>query len=169
LLRGKERVPVVVWGFDDVADTAEHIAAVLRDLGYSAEHRTLPIERFFGKVMTEPDVQAGVVGWFGDLPGAFSFIAPNFGCAAAHSQEAANFAHHCDPAIDRLGRKAGRLQFSDPRRANELFAHIDRMLTRTAAWVPLVNPKGVELVSDRVGNYMYNPVTGMVLSQAWVQ
>lgn len=175
LLRGKERVPVIVWGFDDVADTAEHIAAVLRDLGYPAEHRTLPIERFFGKMMTEPDVQAGVVGWMGDLPGPFSFIAPNFGCAAAPSptpdqvQAAANFAHHCDPAIDRLSRKAARLQFSDPQRANELWAHIDRRLTRTAAWVPLVNPKGVELVSDRVGNYTYNPVTGMVLSQAWVK
>jgi peptide/nickel transport system substrate-binding protein len=169
LLRGKERVPVVVWGFNDVADTAEHIAAVLRDLGYPAEHRTLPLERFFSKVMTEPDVQAGVYGWFGDLPGAFSFIAANFGCAVAHSSEAANYAHHCDPAIDRLGRKAARLQFSDPQRANDLWAHIDRRLTRTAAWVPLVNPKGVELVSDRLGNYRNNPVTGIVLSEAWVK
>ena len=68
-----------------------------------------------------------------------------------------------------MSDEAGRLQFSDPQRANELWARIDRRLTRTAAWVPLVNPKGVELVSDRLGNYTHNPVTGIVLNQAWVR
>ena len=80
LLRGKRRVSVIVWGFDDVADTAEHIAAALRDLGYPAEHRILPLDRFFPMVAAEPDIQAGVFGWFADLPGAFSFVAPTLSC-----------------------------------------------------------------------------------------
>jgi ABC-type transport system substrate-binding protein len=63
---------------------------------------------------------------------------------------------------------ARSLQFSDPQHANELWARVDRRLTRAAAWAPLVNSKGVELVSKRLGNYSFSPVTGMILSQVWV-
>jgi ABC-type transport system substrate-binding protein/DNA-binding SARP family transcriptional activator len=169
LLEGKERVPVTVWGFSDLAGTTEHIVDVLKDLGYPARSRTVPIGRFFQKISTRPDIQAGVFGWFSDGPGASSFITPVLGCASVSPESiTSNYAHHCDPVIDRLKEKAGRLLFSDPQRATELWASIDRKLTRTAAWVALVNPKGVDLVSERLGNYTYSPVTGMMLSQVWV-
>ena len=170
LLRGKERVPVTVFSFDFLAGAAEHTAAVLRDLGYPAKSRVLPIGRFFDMVDSEPDVQAGVFGWFADVPGPSGFIRSNFACALARGRiPTTNTAHFCDRDIDRMSKRAGELQFTDPHLANELWARIDRKLTAVAAWLPIVNPKGTDLVSERVGNYTYSPVTGVILSQLWVK
>ena len=168
LLNGKDRVAVTVHGFADVAPSVRHIAAVLRELGYPARAKILPIERFFELATTGPDIQAGLFAWFGDTPGASGFIAPNFQCVPSQSAQTSNYARHCDPAVDRLSEQASRLQFSDPQRANDVWARVDRRLTDSAAWVPLVNPKGIELVSKRLGNYTYDPVTGMILSEVWV-
>lgn len=75
----------------------------------------------------------------------------------------------CDRSHSRSLEQA-RSQVAVLRRSagQRALARVDRRLTRAAAWVPLVNPKGAELVSERVGNYSYSPVTGMILSQIWV-
>jgi peptide/nickel transport system substrate-binding protein len=35
--------------------------------------------------------------------------------------------------------------------------------------IPLVNPKRVDFLSRRVGNYQYNPQWGILLDQLWVR
>lgn len=167
LVRRKEPVPVTVYGFPEVADAAKLVASALRHLGYPARSQTLSPERFFARASGAADLQAGVFGWFADTPGPLGFVSPNFfACSGPHI---ANYSRHCDPVVRRLGQRAARLQFSDAQQANELWARVDRRLTRAAAWIPLVNPKGVELVSERLGNYSYSPVSGMILSQVWVR
>lgn len=166
LVRGKEREPITVYGFEEVADAARYVVAAFRDLGYPAKSRILPIEDFFEMASTQPGIQAGVFGWFADAQGAFGFITPTFSCTQSPET---NYAHHCDPVVDRLSRRAASLQHSNPPLASEIWTRVDRRLTRAAAWIPLVNPKGVELVSERLGNYSYSPLTGMILSEAWVE
>lgn len=166
LVRGKARIPVTVYGFDGFEGTAALVAAALRDLGYPARSRTLSTGRFFEMASTGSSMQAGVFAWFADTPGPLGFIAPNFDC---NGSRVSNYARHCDPVVDRLSKRAARLQYSDPQHANELWSRVDRRLTQAAPWIPLVNPKGVELVSERLGNYSYSPVTGMILSEVWVK
>jgi peptide/nickel transport system substrate-binding protein len=169
LVRGKRRVPVTILGWDDNADVVEHLVEVLKDLGYPATSEIRSLPGHFGKVRTDPEIQAGMTGWFADTPGASSFYQPNFSCATARLADTTNFSRLCDHKIDRLSREAGELQFSDAQKANELWSRIDREVTLTGAWVPLVSTKGADLVSERVGNYSYSPLYGMILSQAWVK
>ena len=66
-------------------------------------------------------------------------------------------------------KRALKLQESDPAAANRLWADIDREFVDTAAWVPLYNAYGADLVSERVGNYQYHPQWGALVSQMWVR
>ena len=61
------------------------------------------------------------------------------------------------------------LQTRDPQAANEAWARLDRELADRAIVVPVINPKAVDFVSKRVGNYQRHPVFGMLLSQVWVR
>ena len=85
-------------------------------------------------------------------------------------------AHHLDPLrrfcerrLDRRIEHALDVQSRDPAAANELWADLDHEITDKAAWLPLYNVYGADLVSKRVGNYQHNPQWGALLSQMWVR
>ena len=40
---------------------------------------------------------------------------------------------------------------------------------RRRAWLPLYNPRAVELLSQRVGGRRYNPLYGTLIDQLWVR
>ena len=44
-----------------------------------------------------------------------------------------------------------------PRAAERLWRQVDRRVTDLAVWLPLFNPKRLDLVSKRVGNYRWSP------------
>ncbi|HYV00767.1 MAG TPA: methyltransferase domain-containing protein, partial [Actinomycetota bacterium] len=71
--------------------------------------------------------------------------------------------------VSRYIDRALRLQTLDPPRAFELWAEVEHRLVDLAPWVFLVNPVGVDLVSERVGNYERNPQWGLLLDQLWVR
>jgi hypothetical protein len=41
-------------------------------------------------------------------------------------------------------------------------------VTDRAAWVPLVNPRAIDFLSARVGNYQHHPVLGLIADQLTV-
>jgi len=89
--------------------------------------------------------------------------------AAPAAANGGNYSHFCDPNIDaRIGR-ALALQTTDPNRANQLWAQIDRAIVDQAPVVPLITHRQMEFVSNRVGNYQYNPQWGILLDQLWVR
>lgn len=53
--------------------------------------------------------------------------------------------------------------------AGALWSRIDREIVDQAPIVPLVNPKQVSFLSERVGNYQYSPQSGVLLDQLWVR
>ena len=61
------------------------------------------------------------------------------------------------------------MQASDPVRANELWAAVDRALVDQAAALPLANQRPVVFVSERVGNYQLHPKWTTLFDQLWVQ
>jgi ABC-type transport system substrate-binding protein len=93
--------------------------------------------------------QAGPFSWFADYPAASS--------------------HFCDRHIDAQIGHAVALETTDPYLANQLWAQVDREIVNQAPVVPLFTLKNVDIVSQRVGNYEYNPQWGVLVDQLWVR
>jgi peptide/nickel transport system substrate-binding protein len=80
-----------------------------------------------------------------------------------------NLAEFCDPAIDARMRSAARAQTTNPQLANRSWAGVDRALVDAGVWLPLYNPRAVELLAQRVGGRRYNPLYGTLVDQLWVR
>jgi hypothetical protein len=66
-------------------------------------------------------------------------------------------------------RRAEALEPTDPRRADEQWAHIDRELVDAAPWIAYSNGKERDFVSKRVGNLQLHPLWGVLFDQLWVR
>ena len=53
--------------------------------------------------------------------------------------------------------------------AARLWANADKQFTDQAPLVSLLTPSTIDFVSNRAGNYQYNPVWGALLDQMWVR
>jgi peptide/nickel transport system substrate-binding protein len=81
-----------------------------------------------------------------------------------------NASEFCDRRIDKQVAPAAGQQVTSPDATRALWARIDRETVDQAPWVPLVNPKVVDVLSKRVGNYQYTPSgLGMLFDQLWVR
>ena len=98
-------------------------------------------------------------GWIQDYPAPSTFVAALFGCNP----------YFCDRAFERRMQRALAVQARDQHAANELWARLERELVHRGIVVPLVNPKQIDLVSRRVGNYQRHPLLGILISQLWVR
>jgi peptide/nickel transport system substrate-binding protein len=162
---GTQGEPVTIWFSPKVNRVGGYIASVLESLGYRVRvHPAFEDEDVYFKAMAPASPQIAWSGWFADYPAADNFIQPLFECGSE-----TNFGSFCDRAIDRKIEHALEVQGRDPAAANRLWANLDHELTDRAAWLPLYNVYGADLVSKRVGNYQHNPQYGALLSQMWVR
>ena len=65
--------------------------------------------------------------------------------------------------------QADRLQISDPGSAARVWARVDHEITDLAPWVPFISLRFADFTSARVGDYQYNPKSGILLDQLWVR
>jgi ABC-type transport system substrate-binding protein len=158
---------VTVWGWTDDPTISQRVvrytAQVLRRLGYRVRTRFVshsyfasPPPGIFEQVQLIPS------SWLDTS--AQNFLVPWVTCSGA-------FDHgwYCDRALDRKIDRARALEATDPRKAARLSASIDRELVDRAALVPLVNPRLLELVSQRVRNYQFHPYWGLLADQMWLR
>jgi YVTN family beta-propeller protein len=148
-----------------------YLLSVLRELGYKAEVKQVS-RKVFSDLYTTPgsNWQAVDFGWSGDYPAASTFFLPIFTCASFTPKNNSNFSEFCRPKIDAQITQASALQTSDPQAAAKLWAKVDRDVVNQAPWVPFDNPRFIDLVSRRVGNYIYSPwLGGSLLDQLWVR
>jgi YVTN family beta-propeller protein len=159
---GTRGTEVLVWATTSTAFIAAPVVSALRTLGYRARLKVADYQAWeHGKV------QVGVHSWYADYPAAANFSSL-FSCRAA-GIALANPAQFCDPTVERMIERALDLGPTDLHAANEVWARIDRMVTDRAPYVPLINPRRVEYVSARVGNYQFNPQLGTLFDQLWVR
>jgi peptide/nickel transport system substrate-binding protein len=158
---------VTVWGWTDdptiSADVVRYVASVLRGIGYRArvhlvKHATLehPAPSVFRRIQLIP------AAW-GEYT-SYGFVATWFGCRGSQTH-----GWFCDPRIDRMNAKARSLRSTDPHTAAALWSAIDRDLVDRAAWLPMINERGIDYLSDRVTNYQSHPYWGLLADQLWVQ
>jgi YVTN family beta-propeller protein len=149
---------------------------VLGDLGYRVTTRTsdnTPTgpHYFTYNATLAHHAQAGLDAWYADYPAPSNFIQQLLSCQAISRVPGTNIdeSEFCDAGIDRRIQAALALQTTDPAAAGSAWAALDHAITDDAPWVPLVNDRGWDLVSARVGDYQHNPEWGALLDQMWVQ
>ena len=117
-------------------------------------------------------VQAGPTYWGADYAAPSDFLAKNLSCAAfsraPRPQQQPQRVLQPDASTRTCAVPRARRR-PTPTRANRLWAAVDRELVDAAPWVPLYNPRGLEVLSKRVGNYQFNPVYGSLIDQLWVR
>ncbi len=154
-------------------DVARYFVSLLRQLGYRSSLRVLPdFGEYLGYVADSRNrAQLGGAGWHADTLAASNFLAPLFTCASfiPNSPANLNLFQYCDPGLDAKMKEAAALQASDPVRANELWAEVDRALVDRAVALPWGSPRDRVLLSERVGNYQSHPLWGTLLDQLWIK
>ena len=61
------------------------------------------------------------------------------------------------------------LQLTDPLAAHDLWSSAEHQIVDRAPIVPLVNRLYAVFVSERLGNYQFNPQWGPLIDQMWVR
>jgi YVTN family beta-propeller protein len=161
----------VLAGPQFFAAQARLIVTLLNGLGYRARLRVLPAATdYFGYVSdSRHRVQIGPIGWAPDYPAASSVL-QLLRCAAfiPASRASLNYSEFCDRRADELMRRASQLP-ADDAAADALWAQADKRVTDQAAVLPLDNPKAINFVSRRVGNFQYSQQWGVLYDQMWVR
>ena len=112
-------------------------------------------------------VQVSLDYWYQDYPRPSDFLNLLYGCANyhPHSDASPNISGFCDRAIQADMDTALKQGGTDPALANETWSKADREVTDQAPMVEVFNPKMIDFVSKRVGNYVWNLQWYMLLSQ----
>ena len=166
---------VAVVAQNDPVDLSvgEYIQGVLNQIGYKATVKPLSQNIEFNYIQnTNNKVQISVTQWFQDYPAASDFIKVLLSCSAFHkgSDNSINISGMCVPSIDAKMATAEKLELTNPTAANQLWGQIDQLIMKTQApWVPLFNPKLVDFIGKRVGNYQFSLQFYMYVDQLWVK
>ena len=168
---GTRGARVTVWIPPNHRPEGAIAVVLLKQLGYRV--RAKRVGDYYAKIGdSRLRIQAGVNTWFPDYPAPAAFLNAMFSCGAFRPGTGSNLnaSEFCDPRIDRAIARARTLEVSDPALASSLWSTIDRELVDQVPVVPLVNPKHVDFLSPRVGNYQYGPQwPNLLLDQLWVR
>jgi YVTN family beta-propeller protein len=170
---GTRGMPITVWTVGFLTPSVRPVVHLLRRLGYRASLRTVPGGLNYAKQVADSRrrAQAGVWYWAADYPAPSDFLQVLLSCTAfvPHSLDNLNMAEFCDPAIDARMRLAARTQGMDPELASRRWARAERAIVDAAPWLPLYNPRSVELLSRRASGHRYSPIYGTLMGQLWVR
>ena len=167
---GTRGARVTVWIPANRRQEGGVFVSLLRQLGYRARAKHVGEGSYYAEI-GDPRrrIQAGVLSWQPDFPAASNFIAFFFRCPVRATGANTNPSQFCDRGIDKEIARALDREATDPAIATSLWSRLDHELVDRAAIVPLLNPKQVDFVSRRVGDYQYNPEWGVLLDRLWVR
>lgn len=168
------RVGVWTWSMESARRVAGYLVDLLDGLGYRATLHVLPEDDRYWNTVGDSRTRAQLVfqGWVPDYPSSGTFFTPLLTCDGfrpADGPGTLNYAEHCSPSFDRLVAAAQDAERSDPGRARQLWAGIDRKVIDEALWLPVVNFRQVAFTSARLGNYQSTSASGPLVSQMWVR
>jgi peptide/nickel transport system substrate-binding protein len=153
---------------------AQQMVSDLNKIGYKASAQLLTGSIQYPFVQNSNNIKKWNVAWsawYQDYPVPADFLNVLLGCGNIHpgSDASPNIAEFCDQAIQAKMTQASNMQLTDLQGANDLWAQVDHEVTDQAPWVDLYNPKQIDFLSKRVGNYQWNPQWYILIDQLWVQ
>ncbi len=171
---GTRGMKVVFWSWPDLGGLGALAVKLLRSLDYRPVMKAGPTaDAYFGAVGDSRNrAQMGVVEWISDYPAASGFFEPVLTCGSrmTGTPNNTNDAQFCDSAIDGRIEQGIADQAANPDAARGVWEGVDRATVDQAPWVPLVNPRVVDVLSKRAGNYQYSPAgLGALIDQLWVR
>jgi peptide/nickel transport system substrate-binding protein len=172
---GTAGMKVVVNSANDQTDKAlgEQMVSDLNKIGYKASGQYLTSGIQYPYVQNSKNHSKWNVAWstwFQDYPAPSDFLDVLLGCNTIHpnSDASPNIAAFCDKSIQKQMDQARALG-SNPTAANAMWQKVDHEVTDQAPWVTLFNPKQIDFLSKRVGNYQWNPQWYILIDQLWVK
>jgi peptide/nickel transport system substrate-binding protein len=167
-----QKVAIVVQNDEVNKAMGVYMQSVLNSIGYKATVKSISANIHFTYIQnTKNKVQISVTQWYQDYPAPSDFLYVLFGCASftPGSDSSINMAGFCNKKIDAEMKQALRLGIEDPPAALKLWTKIVREITDEAAWATLLNPRQINFLSKRVGNFVWSGQFYMVFAKAWVQ
>jgi peptide/nickel transport system substrate-binding protein len=145
---------------------------LLKELGYKPTPQFLSNDIQYPYVQNSKNkVEFAFSNWFADYPAASDFLDILLGCGSFHpnSNSSPNIAAFCNQSIQSKMTAASVTGITDPQKANQQWAEVDRLTTDQAPWVAMFNPKLIDFVSKRVKGFQFSPQWYFLLDQASVQ
>jgi peptide/nickel transport system substrate-binding protein len=149
-----------------------YLQSVLSEIGYDASVKAISPNIAFTYIQnTNNNVQISVTQWYQDYPAPSNFLYVLLSCDSFHpgSDSSVNIAGFCDKELDAQMKKALELGITDQEAALKLWTEIDKKMVDAAPWAPLFNPKHIDFVSERLGNFLFNAQFYWMISQSWVK
>ena len=175
-MRGR---PVVIWAWAGSADhvLVPYLVHLLDRLGLRAKGHVTPATSAGFGLWNSTTANSGraasavLSGWTADYPNPIDFLDLLLSCRSfvPHSGTNLNTSESCDPGLDSLIHSAEAVQVGNPSRGAKLWQKADRRAVDGAAWVPLVNSLGIDVIGDHVENYQRNPEWSVLLDQLWAR
>jgi peptide/nickel transport system substrate-binding protein len=167
------RVDIVVA--DDPVQKAigRYILVVLFKLGYDPRLKPLPDGVQAAYVQNSHNhVELGLSQWHQQFPAPSDLLERLLGCDSfvPDSDSSPNISGFCDrTTVQPLMQQAVSVGLTRPRAAERIWRQVDHRIVDQAVWLPLFNPKQVDLVSRRVGHYRWSPQLHLMPSLLWVR
>lgn len=159
---------VEVWVKPEWRSLGQHVADVLRDLGFRGRVRVFDDLGPLLEAAQDPreHPQIGLVGWVADSPEPANFLRPLVGCEARRPDRGGfNLSGFCDRGIDAAIDRAEAAGLN----AGPAWHRIERRLDVQMPVIPLLNARYPVVVSKRLGNLQFHTVSGPLLDQVWVK
>ena len=154
-----QKVTIITQTVDPYRAIGVYLQSVLNKLGFKASVKMIsPNIEFTYLQNTNNKAQIGVTDWYQDYPAPSDFLKVLYSCANYHpgSDTSINMSGFCDKSIDQEMHKAGMISLTDKKKANALWAKIDRQVTNSAATVTMFNPRKLDFVSRRLRNFTFS-------------
>jgi peptide/nickel transport system substrate-binding protein len=168
-----DAVAIVVTNDAVNSAVGQYVQSVLNSIGYKATVKPLSANIQFNYIQnTNNKVQISLTQWYQDYPAASDFLKVLLSCSEFHpgSNNSINIAGFCNKPLDAKMNTAETMELTNPSGANALWGQIDQqMMAKFAPWVPLFNPKQLDFVAKRVGNYQFSRQFYMYVDQLWVK
>ena len=167
-----QKVAIVGANDETTKSMSVYIQSVLNSIGYKASVKPLSSNISFTYMQNSKNkMQIGVTQWYQDYPAPSDFLNVLLGCGSFHpgSDTSINMSGYCNKAVEANIQKALKLGISDPPAALKLWTKVDKQTTDDAPQAVLFNPRLIDFVSKRVGNYIWSAQFYMLVGQVWVQ
>ena len=149
-----------------------YLQSVLNELGYDTTIKILSQTVEFTYIQnTNNKVQIAFTTWYQDYPAPSNFLNVLFSCSSFRegSDASVNISGLCDKGLDADMAQAMTKGATDPAAAAKQWAAIDRKVTDLAPVAVMFNPKQLDFVSKRVGNFIFSGEFYFLWNQAWVR
>ncbi len=150
------KIELVHFAEDPAPQQAQAIKESLDAVGFDVTLKAVSSDAFYG--VLDDDTASwsiGLAGWGQDYSDAITFFRPLLSCPGG-KPTGSNYGNFCDAAFDAKIDEINKMPVGDARTAAWAQLSTDTATNQTPWWV-MDNRRVVNLVSNRVGNFIYGP------------